>query len=326
VPGWTWNPFADKWEEGFSRLLDYVKENHDAYVPQRHEVDGFQLGNWVSQQRVNDTKGTLDADRERRLENLPGWSWEPKDAMWEEGFRRLLDYVKYAGNARVPASYTVDGYPLGTWVGVQRYRRSTLDAERQRRLEDVPGWSWDPHADRWEKRFSQLQDYVGRHGHARVPYSYSVDGYKVGDWVQKQRGSYSKGTLEADRQHRLQRLTGWTWDPVADQWEEGFNQLLNYVERHGDTRVPYSYTVDGYELGRWVSLQRVNYSNGMLEAERECRLQDLSGWTWDARAERWGEGFSRLLHYVCSPRSCPRPVLLHRRWLPAWCVGQKATH
>ena len=71
-----------------------------------------------------------------------------------------------------------------------------------------------------------------------------------------QRNGHAKGTLDADRQRRLQDLPGWTWDPVADQWEEGFSRLLDYVERHGDARVPESYTVDGYPLGAWVSRQR----------------------------------------------------------------------
>ena len=53
-----------------------------------------------------------------------------------------------------------------------------------------------------------------------------------------------------------QELPGWTWDPFADQWEEGFSRLLDYVERNGDARVPQSYTVDGYKLGQWVGMQR----------------------------------------------------------------------
>ena len=32
---------------------------------------------------------------------------------WEEGFRRLVHHVE---RHRVPASFTVDGYPPGSWV------------------------------------------------------------------------------------------------------------------------------------------------------------------------------------------------------------------
>ena len=151
-------------------------------------------------------------------------------------------------------SYTVDGYRLGEWVNTQRskHAKGTLDADRQRRLQELPGWTWDPLADKWEEGFSRLLDYVERHGDARVPQSYTVDGYKLGEWVMTQRASHAKGTLDADRQRRLEDLPGWTWDPRADQWEEGFSRLLDYVERHGDARVPPSYTVDGYRLGEWV--------------------------------------------------------------------------
>ena len=89
-----------------------------------------------------------------------------------------------------------------------------------------------------------------------------------------QRDSYAEGILNADREHRLQELPGWTWDLHADQWEEGFSRLLDYVDRHGDARVPYAYTVDGYKLGAWVRNQRSRRST--LEAERRCRLRSLS--------------------------------------------------
>jgi helicase associated protein len=91
------------------------------------------------------------------------------------------------------------------------YAEHILDAERQRRLEDVPGWRWDPHADRWEEGFSRLLDYVERHGDARVPVSYTVNGYKLGWWVIRQREKHAKSTLDADPQRRLQNLRGWTW-------------------------------------------------------------------------------------------------------------------
>jgi hypothetical protein len=57
---------------------------------------------------------------------------------------------------------------------------------------------------------------------------------------------------------------------------------LDYVKRHGDARVPQSYTVDGYRLGAWVSHQRQSHKKGTLDPDRERRLQDLPGWIWKA--------------------------------------------
>ena len=286
LPGWTWDPYADRWEQGFSQLLRYVEENGDALVPRSCTVDGFQLGKWVNKQRLSFTGGTVDADRRRRLEDLPGWTWDALAGQWEKGFDRLLRYVKQNGDALVPEAYTVGGYSLGGWVKTQRgsYARGTLDADRRRRLEDLPGWTWDPIGDRWEQGFVQLLRYVKQNGDAVVPFACDVDGYKLGKWVNTQRNREVRGVLEVDRRRRLDEVPGWTWDVRAAKWEEGFSRLLRYVKQNGDARVPTSYIVDGYRLGKWVAKQRVNFTNGTLEPDRERRLRQLRGWTWSARS------------------------------------------
>jgi Helicase associated domain len=60
-------------------------------------------------------------DRRRRLEALPGWSWNAVDDKWEEGFAHLKDFSEREQHCRVPKGHkTQIGYPLGNWVGTQR--------------------------------------------------------------------------------------------------------------------------------------------------------------------------------------------------------------
>ena len=330
LPGWTWDVRADNWEEGFGQLLEYVKRTGDARVLMTSKVDGFNLGSWVKVQRRTFGGGALEADRIRRLEELPGWSWDPFTDQWEEGFRRLADYVRRNGNARVPRSYMVDGYNLGGWAKKQRgvFDKGHLDAERRRRLEDLPGWTWDPFADQWEEGFSRLGDYVEHHGDALVPASYTLDGYNLGSWVKVQRRKHAKGTLDADRERRLQQLSGWKWETLADKWDEGFGRLLNYVKRHGDARAPrWTVTDDGYRLGPWINTQRNNHANGTLDADRERRLEELPGWTWDVRADQWEEGFRRLLDYVerNGDARVPGSYMVDSYRLGMWVANQRAT-
>jgi len=89
------------------------------------------------------------------------------------------------------------------------YAKATLDPDRQRRLEALPGWTSDPHADQWDEYFRRLLAYVEQNGDARVPQSYTVGG--LGSWVDRQRSFYAKGTLDADRERRLDDVHGWTW-------------------------------------------------------------------------------------------------------------------
>jgi hypothetical protein len=74
----------------------------------------------------------------------------------------------------------------------------------------------------------------------------------------------------------------WTWDSRVDKWEEGFRRLLAYIEQYGDARVPRDYKVDDYRLGGWVKMQRRAFATGLLEADRQRRLEHLPGWTWKA--------------------------------------------
>ena len=48
-------------------------------------------------------------------------------------------------------------------------RKAPLRPDRERRLQELPGWLWNPHVDRWKKDFRRLMDYVERHGDARTP-------------------------------------------------------------------------------------------------------------------------------------------------------------
>ena len=90
------------WEFRFGLLEQFVADNGYARVPQHYMVDGCRLGGWVSNQRTNYAKGTLEADRADRLQALRGWTWDTFASAWEEGFARLLDYVESNGHARPP--------------------------------------------------------------------------------------------------------------------------------------------------------------------------------------------------------------------------------
>ncbi len=286
LPGWSWSAKDSFWEEGLSRLLRYVEVHRHANVPQNYaDADGYQLGSWVTTQRVARNAGRLKPEREDRLSALPGWIWNPRAENWDEGYAHLLRYVETFHDAAVPRAYVDDtGYNLGRWVATRRrlHKKGTLDPDRVRKLQDLPGWTWGAsYAANWEEGLRQLLHYVERHGDARVPSDHIVEGCRLGVWVAKQRIKRRKGTLDADREHRLQELPGWTWDPRADDWEEQFCRIIDYVERHGDARVPQHYVaVDGYRLGRWVSRQRQSHRRGTLDADCERRLQDLPGWTW----------------------------------------------
>ena len=74
LPGWSWDPFSDQWEEGFSYLTEYSNREGHCRVPDGYKTDdGYRLGKWIGTQRSKKEK--IESDRRQRLEAVPGWVW-----------------------------------------------------------------------------------------------------------------------------------------------------------------------------------------------------------------------------------------------------------
>ena len=106
------------------------------------------------------------------------------------------------------------GYPIGNWVFTQRYKRRSkkLRPDRQKRLAEIPLWSWDPHDDKWQEGFSHLVEYEKIFGTTGVPQkAKSPDGYPIGTWASKQRRDGKAGRLDPARVAQLDGI-GFIWD------------------------------------------------------------------------------------------------------------------
>ena len=75
VPGWTWSPLADRWDNGFAALKRFTAREGHTRVPKNHVEDGYALSAWVTRQRWAFPRGRLGAERIAQLEALPGWTW-----------------------------------------------------------------------------------------------------------------------------------------------------------------------------------------------------------------------------------------------------------
>ncbi len=293
--GWTWEP-TDHWTRTVELLESFVRREGHARVPRRHIEDGFELGRWLSKQRLllRDAGADDEPWRQSRrayLQNLPGWTWRPYEDAWEDAFDRLKGFVAREGHARVPAGRLEQGFALGTWVEVQRQiyraqrdgtvqRRGTLEGGRRERLEALPRWTWDPLEARWEDSFAMLERFVEREGHARVPLAHVEDGFALGSWVAKQRRDFAQRQMPEQRVARLDAVPRWTWNVTDALWDEQFEALNQFAVREGHTRVPNAARENGFALGRWVAAQRSAYSKGRLDARRQQKLDGLAEWSW----------------------------------------------
>ena len=320
--GWAWGNRRKSytWNECYNYLYKYIKREGSSNVQGNYKTEeDFNLGKWVSTQRAKYNQGKLPMKEQRLLERFPEWSWRVHTATWVERFKRLCEYVKREGNARVPASYVEkDGFKLGLWVMSQRemYKHQRLSRKRQKILEQLPGWVWRPREEQkgftknknWSERLKRLREYSAQNAHACVPANYvTEDGFKLGTWVRDQRYEHKKENLSKEQEQALEQLPGWVWNAIekygfrknSASWMKYFERLCKYVELKGNSCVPYNYVAEnGLRLGLWVVVQRTIHKKGKLSAERQKMLEGLLGWTWDPFALAWTEGLQRLQKFI----------------------------
>ena len=313
--GFSWDPHAEQWEEGFAALQQFHQREGHCLVAVRHEVDGLKLGVWVSTQRLK--KDRLTSDRFNRLNSL-GFNWDPRAEQWEEGFAALQKFHKREGHCLVVDGHEEDGLKLRNWVNHLRNRKDQLTPDQLRRLNSL-GFNFDLHGESWEQGFAALQTFHEREGHCLVVDGHEEDGLKLGSWVRNQRSR--KNGLTPDQLRRLYSL-GFSWDPITEQWEEAFAALQTFHKRKGHCRVPVKYQVDESKLGVWVSTQRLRKDR--LTPDRLNRLNEL-GFSWDPHAEQWEEGFAALEGFKHREgHACPR--ITHQEAglnLGTWIVAQR---
>jgi superfamily II DNA or RNA helicase len=282
--GFSWDPRTDMWEEHYAALKKFQEREGHCRVPDGCILDGLELGAWAQRQRFKKLK--LTKDRLGRLNTL-GFSWDPQAELWEIHLAASTRFQQREGHWRIPNEHQEDGLKIGVWVANQRHRKAKLAPSQIKRLDSL-GFSWDPRTDMWEEHYAALKKFQEREGHCRVPARLQQEGLGLGRWVSKQR--LNKDQLSPSRIKQLDSL-GFSWDPIAELWQAGFEALKRYHRREGHCRTVKGGLVDGIDLGGWASSQR--HKKATLTPDQIRKLESI-GFTWNPLVEQWNVAFEAL--------------------------------
>jgi len=207
--GLQWEVYEPFWQKNFLLAQEYFIEHGDLLVPQHFETDdGSKLGVWLQNQRTKYRAGKLSDDRIEKLESI-GMIWAMEDQRWENGVMHAKTYFEEFGDLAVPQKYVApDGYNLGTWLGTVRknYRNGKLSTEKIEQLEAL-GVVWNPIQQLWLRGYTHAEQYYQEHDNLKVAKDYvCADGYRLGQWLVKQKRDYKSGQMKADRAELLRRI------------------------------------------------------------------------------------------------------------------------
>jgi hypothetical protein len=256
------------------------QKNHHLDIPAEYvTASGVRLGRWYRAQRSDFKRGTLIAERQKRLEEI-GMNWTSvQTRTWMSYYNLAAEYYRKHGNLQVHLRYeTSGGIKLGTWISSQRevYSQGKLKTDQIQLLEAI-GMEWNCFQSKWESSFSYAQKYYKKYGDLNISTTYvTEDGFKLGAWLNSQRIKYKKKKLTPNQINLLESV-GIVWAPNDLLWLQSYEKAKKYYMTTGNLEIPaWFITGEGFHLGQWVHAQRKKLEIHSLE-ERKVELLSQIG-------------------------------------------------
>ena len=219
--GMRWDNVSDiSWNLYFEAAREYYIIHGNLSVPSRYVTPGgLKLGIWINnlrQYRKSGIRKALLTEERIKALNSIGMQWDGLDYLFERNYISAYEYYKKYGNLNVPVGYVdQNGRQLGYWLARLRTFQNRgmlkLSDNQIERLNTI-GMLWGTRYDlAWEKGYEEAECYWEQHGNLSVPKEYiSKNGFRLGRWIQRQRGNQKKGKLPGGKKKRLDSL-GMIW-------------------------------------------------------------------------------------------------------------------
>lgn len=294
---WTWDPFDDSWRMGLAALSKHFKNGGSATVPRGFKVDGVNLFNWIRLHRNKSER--LSPERRAQLEAFPQWRWSPFEEAWEERYQLLKATLMDGDDWSLSSLTATQRSSMREWIQYQRkHRNGRLRSWQIDKLEALPDWQWSD--GRWNENFELLERYVNEFGTSRVSATTIFEGQRLGAWVSNERTRYKKGLQTQDRISQFERLPGWTWYPLSDDWKFKIESLTRYVAAHQLDQLSQDTTFEGWRIGEWS--QKIRRSKESLTDDQISELELLPGWKFETPGDRkdreFDSKFAKLEKFV----------------------------
>ncbi len=244
--------------------------------------------------------GRLSEERQQRLEAVPGWVWDAKEAAWEDGYDPPAALRRARGPQPGPsmATETRTGSGWVRWV-----ERSTSDSKTRPTLRRATAATGSPAGLGLGRVRGRLG---GRLSPAccASPSARATAGCRRATETTTGSGWVAGSPINEVRRSRpaLRGATSGDWKPcrvgsgtrskppgrtaTPDCGRSPSARATAGCRRATETR-----TGSGWVSGSTSTERR---GRGRLSEERQRRLEALPGWVWDTHEAAWEEGYARL--------------------------------
>jgi superfamily II DNA or RNA helicase len=282
-------------QEHDEELVDLIRELRQAKgegKPFKPRITGDKIeliGPWVDLDQIVESVETRIADQ--------------LGISWDEYYGLLIQWRRMNKDGFPRIDEVFQQQKIGRWIDRQRaaYKKSSLSADRVKKLEQLSGWTWDYTDWLWERGFTALKQYEAMNDHAQVPDRYvDNDGYNLAAFVKSRRRQYEAGELSEGRVKLLESLKGWMWRPNDESWKKMYSEVEYLLSRRTLSEIEQSRDLHG----TWILRQKLKYASMYgktkvalkgLTQEQVALLSNLRGWSWDRREDSWRQYFNAVV-------------------------------
>ena len=216
--------------------------------------------------------------------------YELRPELFEERVQEVIKFVEEYG--RLPRQNCKDPEKrLETWCSRCRKNKGK-NVERDARVGQIPKWSWDPFADRFEANLQSTIEFVKEHDRLPSKSKDQPEEKRLFQWISDLRKYKGKN---AERDDCVKKIPKWSWDPIADRFESNLQSTIEFVKEHD--RLPSQTSEDSIEklLGKWCSRCRTNKDKN---PEHDARLQKIPMWSWNPFEDQFEHNLQETIKFV----------------------------
>ena len=310
--GMVWDVKGKGFSDMYELAKRYYEEHGDLLLPDKYEIDGKKVSNWIKDKRKAYKKGTLTEEQIEQLETI-GMIWDVKEYKWLQMFEQAKQYYDENGNLMLTPSQNKQLY---AWLRIQRdlYIKGEGLSEKQKRLLgeiEISKEIKKPKAEakkehrvskkaEWDKMYKQAQEYYEANGNLIIP---REDEYsQLYNWVKNQRTKYNvdptKCKLSKERIELLESI-GMVWNIIEYQWNTMYAQAKAYYEQYGSLSIPDERETEYKQLRTWIQEQKLKYNiedRPNLSKEQIEQLEAI-GIVWNVNQASYDNMYKQAQEY-----------------------------
>ncbi|MFC1414152.1 helicase associated domain-containing protein [Streptacidiphilus sp. N1-12] len=250
---------------GLVHARAYAAVHGHLAAPAGARIDGFAIGQWLSNQRSHTA---MSPQRAAVLDAIDPWWRTPWPVLWQRAFYRARAHVQAHGTVDAPAGFPGTTLSMGEWLYNQCTAYPALHPQQQRLLAELgitaeAARTARPRrrniADHFTHTLAQAKAYAAVHGHLLPEPGTRYNGVALSQWLSNQRSRDRRTRTPSPRALALSAIDPWWNPPWEVTWQRAYHHARDLCATGQGLDAPNGFPGAEEDLRQWLLAQCHSY-------------------------------------------------------------------